>query len=135
MKLELIKELNAEHSILTGLLNDVAVRGILDDDTRRLLLRLRDALVAHLGKEDRELYPALRQAAETNESLRNTLLVMGTEMEELSTLALNSIDSWLSGRGREGFAASFGSFRKILAERIAKEERNLYAKYLKLAAG
>ncbi len=149
MNVHLIRDLNAEHSILMATLEAIRARGALDGETRVLLARARAALVAHLDKEEREFYPVMRAAAEDNEVLRDTLRVMGQEMDAIAASALQAIDSWIDGvsgtggvSGTDGadnadsasFSESFDAFVSLLTDRIQREERSLYARYLKLAA-
>ena len=135
-----IRDLNGEHSILLATLEAIRARGALDAETRTLLSRARAALVAHLDKEEREFYPVMRAAAEQSEALRETLRVMGQEMDAIAASALSTIDSWIGGTGGAdhadyaSFSESFDAFVSLLTDRIQREERSLYAKYLKLTA-
>jgi len=137
MKLDLIKELNADHARLASTLGRIGERATLDEEAVRLLKEARAQLVAHLAKEDRELYPDMRAAAEKNENLRETLKVMGHEMEDISAKAISLIDGWIAGKGAGSvpagrFAEDFAWLFSLLKDRILREENKLYAKYLKL---
>lgn len=132
MNVNLIRELNADHAALKAKLDSIKERGVLDAEARRLLIEIRSDLIAHLGKEERDFYPVMRNAALTNEGLRSTLKKMGDEMDAVSVKALRLIDDWVSGKGSTDFAASFESFCAILCDRITREEHSLYSKYLKL---
>ncbi len=146
MNINLIRDLNGEHTILLATLEAIRARGALDAETRTLLARVRSALVAHLDKEEREFYPVMRAAAQTNEALRDTLRVMGQEMDAIAGSALSAIDSWIGGTGGGGvtggadyagdmsFSESFNAFVSLLTDRIQREERTLYSRYLKLTA-
>ena len=131
-KFDLIRELNSDHAILISKLDAIREQGSVNSKVQTLLTEIRSLLVAHLGKEETSFYPAMRKAAETNENLRETLQIMGTEMEAISAKALTMIDSWLAGEGLVSFTSNFNSFYTLLADRIRREEHNLYSKFLKL---
>lgn len=131
-KFALIRELNADHAILLSKLDAIRRRGTVDSEGQALLIEVRSFLVTHLEKEEMHFYPDMRKAAETNENLRETLQIMGTEMEAISAKALTMIDGWLAGEGLVSFTSNFESFHSLLADRIRREEHSLYSKFLKL---
>ncbi|MBN2811534.1 MAG: hemerythrin domain-containing protein [Spirochaetales bacterium] len=132
MKLNLIKELNADHALLLSKMEEIKSLPETDAGIPRLLGDIKEGLTLHLGKEDREFYPPMRAAAEKNENLRETLKIMGVEMEAITGKAIGLIDGWLenglSSRFREEFEALFA----LLKDRIQREETKLYTKYIKL---
>lgn len=132
MKLDVIRELNADHARLASTLGVLSGRPELDAEAVLLLKDVRAQLSAHLEREDRKLYPEMRAAAEKNESLREMLKVMGLEMNEISAKAVALIDGWIAGKGAGRFAEDFAFLHALLKDRIQREENKLYAKYLKL---
>ncbi len=133
MNLNLIRDLNAEHAVLSEALARIEAEGALTDAAKRMLANARSALLAHLEREEREFYPVMRKAAETNESLRSTLASMGVEMQGISARTLDLIDHWIAGKGSDTFATDVRALRDSLGDRIRREEHSLYAKYIKLA--
>ena len=133
MNVTLIRELNADHAILMRAVDTIhSARGY-SEEVRDLLVKTRSALIRHLEKEEKEFYPVMRVAADKNPELKNTLTVMGLEMDQIANKALELIESWIRNDGGPSFTDEFGAFRTILSERISREEKSLYAKYLKLA--
>ncbi len=140
MPTKLIQELNAEHAALVKALKTIASDkaaspAALSPAARALLPKIRLALTKHLEKEEAAFYPPMRRAAETNPSLKELLRVMGAEMDEIASRALALLDTWIAGGGAASFSADFDSLLATLGARIQREEHQLYARYLKLAAG
>jgi len=57
----LIEELKKEHSEIIATLNEVKELGILSKEGQDKLMSLEVSLLAHLGIEDDQLYPALKK--------------------------------------------------------------------------
>ncbi|MBI5497462.1 MAG: hemerythrin domain-containing protein [Deltaproteobacteria bacterium] len=128
----LIEKLSAQHRELVALLNAVTERGVSSPEGRKLLLSARDALLAHLALEDKEMYPALAAAARTRPALRSTLDQFAADMDVVSAMAVEffqrfgddarPVDSFQ-------FAREQGKFMAALRARIRKEEVVLYPEY------
>lgn len=131
MSLELVRELNGDHRYLLKTLGAIGDIGALTPETRKLLGEARKLLVAHLGKEEREFYPALRKLAATNKSIDEKLKIMNVEMETISKRALAFLDGYAAGGNPATFAADFAAFRNALSARIQREEFALYSHFLK----
>lgn len=132
MAIDIIKELNAEHAALLGMLGKIGNPVVLSPAVKVDIAAARSALVAHLVHEERSFYPVMRKDAERNGTTRELLSVMGTEMGEIAPRALAAIDSWLAGSDGSDVTAEFSAIADLLAGRIRREERSLYARYLKL---
>jgi iron-sulfur cluster repair protein YtfE (RIC family) len=133
MSIALVKELNGDHRALLGTVNKIAEIGALTPETRALLKETKDRLLAHLGKEEREFYPAMRALAATSPSIDAKLKVMNREMESIAAAAMGFLDEYAEGGSPERFEADFASFRRALSERIQREEFALYSHFLKNA--
>lgn len=92
----LIKELKAEHAKLVKILTKVKEMGP-SEEGMTLLTSAKAALLAHLGKEDAKLYPALRAAAETDPKVKQTLSIFGADMEQISAVALEFFAKYEKG--------------------------------------
>lgn len=132
MKLQLIRELNSDHLQLVSCLDSMKGKKLQDKDTIELIKKFKNLVLAHLEKEEKEFYPIMLKAAETNDILKDLLRVMGLEMEEISKKAMMLIALWEQGKGAERFASDFSSLYTILKDRIKREETRLYSKFLKL---
>jgi len=84
---KLINDLKEEHSKILDVLNEVRTIGINKPEAQELLLSAKQALLAHLEKEDEELYPALRKEAENNFELKKDLINFARDMELITLTA------------------------------------------------
>lgn len=133
MNIALIRELNADHAVLMRAVDTIHAAGSYSPEVKKLLVKTRDALIRHIEKEEKEFYPLMREAAGKNPELKNTLTVMGLEMDQIAAKALGLIDGWIEDDGGASFQDEFDAFRTILSGRISREEKSLYSKYLKIA--
>lgn len=133
MNIALVKDLNGEHRAILGTVNRIAAIGALTTETRGLLKETKERIVAHLGKEEREFYPAMRALAASSPSIDAKLKVMNREMESIAAAALRFLDEYADGGSPERFAMDFSNFRHALSERIQREEFALYSHFLKHA--
>lgn len=129
---KLVDELKSEHANLVNVLNEVKKLGITSNEGQQLLKSAKNGLIAHLQKEDRELYPQLRNAAKTDADLERTLRMFAQDMEGITTLALDFFNKYENGGSGIEFAKDFGRLFAMLGNRIGKEENILYAKYNEL---
>lgn len=86
---KLTDELRAEHAEIFELLLKAKVLGIHTEHGQESLLSARNRLLSHLEKEDRELYPALRTAADRDGDLRHNLEFLARDMEKISSVAVH----------------------------------------------
>ena len=128
----LIDELEADHKIIADTLGKVKTLGISSEEGQKTLLAAKAGLLAHLAKEDRDLYPVLRKAAETDPSLQSTLDFYAKDMDEISSAALEFFAKYATGGEGLDFAKDFGRLVANLTQRIRKEETTLYKKYNEL---
>lgn len=93
------------------------------------------ALTGHLALEDKELYPALRAAAEKPGaplSLKTSVKSFFDEMEGLKPTVVGFLAKWTVatiGAKPAEFRAEFGSLTRTLGARITSEESRLYTLY------
>ncbi|MDH5681306.1 MAG: hemerythrin domain-containing protein [Spirochaetota bacterium] len=129
---ELVNELKKEHDILVTVLNEVKEIGISSQEGKDKLSAAKNGLLAHLKKEDEQLYPKLRVAATSNEQLQRTLDHFLREMEEISSFAIEFFGKYESGGEGVEFIRDFGKLIGGLRGRIRREENILYPEYDKL---
>lgn len=128
----LIDELKQDHVVLVETLNKIKSLGITSEEGQKLLIAAKGALLAHLAKEDKELYPTLRKAAESDASLQSTLDFYAKDMDEISKAALEFFDKYSDGGTGLEFAKDLGGLFGSLGTRVRKEESTLYVKYNEL---
>jgi DUF438 domain-containing protein len=127
---DLIGELKQEHVELAGVLTKIHEMGISSKESRAMLLAAREALLAHLNKEDEQLYPYLREKAAQNPDLQRTLDSFAADMQKISTAALDFFDRYTSPEAEHsGFVREAAHLIGTLQSRILREESILYPEY------
>ncbi len=126
---KLVDELKRDHSVIAETLNKVKSLGITSEEGQNTLLTAKSGLLAHLRKEDTQLYPVLNNAAESDATLKQTLVMFAKDMEGISKAALEFFEKYSTGGSGMEFAKDFGSLIAALSQRIGKEENTIYAKY------
>ncbi len=129
---KLVEELKKEHTVIVKVLNKVKSLGITSIEGQKTLLAAKSGLLAHLKKEDEQLYPVLQTAAESNPNLKQTLDIFAKDMEEISQAALDFFEKYSTGGLGLEFAKDFGTLFATLSNRIRREERTLYSKFNEL---
>ncbi|MGB1271495.1 MAG: hemerythrin domain-containing protein [Endozoicomonas sp.] len=130
----LIDELQSEHEQISNLLLQARSEGVNSQAGKDLVLSAKKMLLAHLNKEDRYLYPVLREAAEKDESLKQTLTDYALDMEKISAEVMTFFNLYESGENNlENFQVDCNNIIKALTKRITKEEAVLYKQYQNLA--
>ena len=130
----LIDELKKEHSVLVSMLNKITGFGINSKERLDILFSAKTGLLAHVKKEDSEMYPVLRKASEKDENLKMMLDMFANDMNTISKAAFGFFDKYSQGSlGSElDFAVDFVRLLGLLELRIRKEENILYKEYEKI---
>ncbi len=125
----LVEELMKEHSEILAILNEVKRLGILSKEGQVKLMSAKKHLLAHLKKEDKQLYPFLIKEAKSDKLLEGTLVLLAIEMRDVSRVALEFFDKYSKGVFGKEFQKELGSLFVLLRNRIRNEEDILYEKY------
>ncbi len=127
----LIRELKEEHAYLTSMFNEINNLDIGVGSWFEKIITLERTLTDHLNKEDEKLYPLLRSRAKKDSALKYILTVFANDME----LVTKKSDKFfqLCKKKPEGgdLYIEYGTFYASLKERIAREEKVLFAEYEK----
>ncbi|OQY20356.1 MAG: hypothetical protein B6I36_01400 [Desulfobacteraceae bacterium 4572_35.1] len=126
---ELVKQLKKEHIAICDALNKVKSFGITSEQGRKAMFAAKKGLLAHLKKEDLQLYPTMHKAAQNDTKLKGTLDVFAKDMDVISQKALDFFAKYEKGGSNMEFAKDFGTLIAILNHRIRREENTLYPKY------
>ncbi|WP_448217387.1 hemerythrin domain-containing protein [Endozoicomonas sp. 2B-B] len=130
---QLIEEFKSEHVQISDLLLQARDIGIGNQKGRDLILSAKKILLAHLNKEDRLLYPVLREAAENDESLKSTLTDYALDMDKISAKVMVFFNLYENGDNTiENFQQDCNNIIRALSKRISKEEAVLYKTYDKI---
>lgn len=129
---QLIVELKKEHAAIANILGEVSKQGITSKEGQMKLMDAKKGLLAHLKKEDDQLYPALKRAAQNDKNLGYTLDVYARDMEGITTAAIAFFSKYAQGGSGLEFAKDIGGLFSTLKSRIRKEEDVLYKEYDRL---
>ncbi|HEX8948562.1 MAG TPA: hemerythrin domain-containing protein [Dissulfurispiraceae bacterium] len=129
---ELSDELKKEHTAMVAILDEVWKLGLGSSESRNVLVAARETFVNHLEKEERELYPPLRKAAETNSNVRELVDALARDIEEISHSALAFFDKYTGGGPSNEFKGDFSALYARLTIRIQQEEDMLFPTYEQL---
>ena len=129
----LIEELKKDHSEIIDTLNEVKELGILSKEGQAKLMSIKAGLLAHLKKEDEQLYPVLKKEAENNKQLESTLDLFAIDMENVSRIVLEFFDKFYRGEiPDKELQQEFKNFSVALSKRIRNEVDILYEVYEKM---
>ena len=126
---ELVEDLKAEHANIVEVLLAVYEMGVHTEAGRRKLLSAKNGLLAHLRREDDQLYPALLKAAEDDPIVEDAMAYFQEDMVSVSNLALAFFDKYADETDAGGFADDFATLAALLTQRIRKEEAVIYRMY------
>ncbi len=125
----LIGEFKRDHAKIIAMLNEAKELGILSKEGQAKLMSIKEHLLAHLKKEDEQLYPVFRKEAEGNKNLKKELEMFAMEPEYVSRVVSEFFDKYSGGETDEDFSINFESLYASLTTRIRSEEEALYEEY------
>ena len=126
-------ELKRDHSVILGILDRVMEFSLSFDERRDELNVIKNKLLEHLEKEDKELYPVLWKVAESDERIKSRLNVFARDMDKISEELFGFMTKHSSSANDEDFLADLGYVVSILKARIMKEENFLLREYDRVA--
>jgi hypothetical protein len=126
---KLVEELKKQHVAILQIFGEIQSLGIESKEGQAKMQAAKTGLLAHLGKEDKEFYPVMRKAAETDNRLRMLLRDFAQDMEKISGFALKFFDKYAGGGSGIEFAKDFATLASTLKSRISREETILYKEY------
>jgi len=132
----LIEELKKDHAEIAKLLEKVRNPQVTNDEAHKILLAAQSSLIAHLKKEDLQLYPVLYRAAEANPGLKRTVDFYARDMAEITGKAVDFFSKYARSESHIGleFAKDFGNLFATISRRLRSEESTLYKEFQKLQA-
>ena len=130
----LIDELKKDHAAIEAMLTRAKDSSISHKEAHKILITAQASLLAHLKKEDAQLYPVLNRAAASDASLKRTVDFYAKDMDEISGNAINFFQKYSSPDAAIDieFAKAFGRLFSTIARRLRSEENSLYKEYEKL---
>jgi len=130
----LIDELKKDHAAIEGMLTRAKDSSISHKEAHKILLAAQASLLAHLKKEDAQLYPVLNRAAASDPSLKRTVEFYAKDMEEITGNAVEFFKKYSAADAPIDieFARAFGKLFSTISRRQRSEENSLYKEYEKL---
>ena len=131
---KLVNELKQEHQEITAILLELRKTGASSTKGMELLKQSKTLLLAHLTKEDKQLYPPLHEKAQSDLSLKKTLDIFGAEMEKVTEFAFDFYQKYsdINNINKTEFIKDMSTFIVTFKSRIMKEEVAIYKAYEKL---
>lgn len=130
---QLIEDLKRDHVSLLASLTEVNRLGIVSKDGQDKLALVKNLLLSHLGREDRDLYPVLRAAAASDAKVKATLDSFAKDMDTISKAIMDFFDKYSGGGSGMDFVMDYGRISGALQSRIKREENMLYKEFLRVA--
>jgi len=130
----LIDELKKDHAAIEGMLTRAKDSSISHKEAHKILLAAQASLLAHLKKEDAQLYPVLNRAAASDPNLKRTVEFYAKDMEEITGNAVEFFKKYSAADAPIDidFARAFGKLFSTISRRQRSEENSLYKEYEKL---
>src|SRR3989338_9023872 len=137
--IDFIKLLKSQHKSIISTIYEIDdhADGLIDlNKSIEKLNKITDLLFDHLEKEDKQLYPTLRNYKETEEIGKKYYY----DMERLSCIALDFFKRYCVNKEglkifAEDFINSYSVFKGLLKVRIKREEIELYPAFILLQSG
>ncbi len=131
IKKQLVEELRNEHISIVETIHNIENLGIYTSEGVRELFYIKMEFLAHLKKEDEELYPKLREIAKYNREFRKKLDHLTKNIEEVTQFVLQFFDQYSAGGADFKFKSDCERLYSILKARILNEEL-LFKEYEKI---
>ena len=129
--LKLIEKFKKEHSFIVDTLKKSRKLGVGTEESQNAILSVKDVILDHIKMEDKEFYPVLREAAKSNQKLKDFLAEFDKDMKEISRYSIEFFDNNSVITGSD-LAMELENFTAILERRILREEMFLFAEFEKL---
>ena len=127
----LIDELKKEHSEILAVLSELMGKGITLDDMENNLLLAKDLILNHLQKEDKTIYPILKEAAKNNDELQAKLERFEKDRKKVTQFSLKLFHKYLQKEEKIYKALDIEKLIIIIRKRIEFEENDLFPEYKK----
>ena len=130
----LIDELKRDHVEIETMLAKVRDNGITNNEAHKILIAARAKLLAHLKKEDIQLYPVLNKEAVNDVTLKRSVEFYAKDMDQITADAVAFFDKYSPADAPIDieFAKAFGRLYSTISRRLRSEEGTLYQAYEKV---
>jgi len=129
---KLINELKQEHETFINTLNELKKVSVTSTKGIEIISQFKIAILSHLAKEDRLLYPPLYEKAKSNLSLKKALDTFATNMDEITEYSNNFYEKYTNNNiDKTEFLNDITKFIILFKERVMKEEVIIFKAYEK----
>lgn len=125
---ELVKKLKMDHAKIAFFFSEILEFGVTSEEGQKRLLDTKATLLAHLKKEDDELYPVLWEKAESNHRLKLKLEAFANDAGNVTSAILAFFEKYAGGQHGD-LEFDFNEAYLILIKRILAEENELFPEY------
>ncbi|MCL6473364.1 MAG: hemerythrin domain-containing protein [Firmicutes bacterium] len=121
--LNLIDQLRLEHTELSTSFGSLRDIDISTAEGREKLKSIKVTLLAHLRRDNEELYPKLREVASNDQKLQRTIEWFTRDTARISAVLILFLDQYADGGSKIAFMRDFKRLNTILNALIKQEEQ------------
>ena len=124
-----------QNETLMGVLKRIRTSGFTTDEAQQLFYSSKDRFLEHIGREEREFHPALRELTKNDVYLTKTVNFFINEVDQSSRLLVEFLDRYSEPCRGLQYAEDFGTVYAGLLQRVRLQEHALYNIYEETKAG
>ncbi len=130
---ELIDDLKKEHAEMKESLRELSRMDLSSKAAKKRLMQVRETFIEHIHKEDREIYPRLKQESAGDGQLLSVLTYLEEEIELISKFVFIFFDKFSKKQSFPGLEREFHLICSTLIKRIEKEEELFFPEFEKIS--
>ena len=124
----MIKALKIEHSAIIDNLEETKRLGVYSKEGQDVLFSIQINILSHLEKEDKELYPVLKDAVKSERKVNNTLNLFDENISAVSNTVIHFFENYAT-KAENQLAMETEWLIEALTWRIQREESLIFAMY------
>lgn len=124
----MIKALKIEHSAIIDNLEETKRLGVYSKEGQDVIFSIQMNILSHLEKEDKELYPVLKDAVKSERKVNDTLNLFDENISAVSNTAIHFFENY-ARKAENQLAMETEWLIEALTWRIQREESLIFAMY------
>ncbi len=124
----MIKALKIEHSAIIDNLEETKRLGVYSKEGQDVLFSIQINILSHLEKEDKELYPVLKDAVKSERKVNDTLNLFDENISAVSNTVIHFFGNY-ARKAENQLAMETEWLIEALTWRIQREESLIFAMY------
>jgi hemerythrin-like domain-containing protein len=124
----LIKALKIEHSAIIDNLEETKRLGVYSKEGQDVIFSIQMNILSHLEKEDKELYPVLKDAVKSERKVNDTLNLFDENISAVSNTVIHFFENY-ARKAENQLAMETEWLIEALTWRIQREESLIFAMY------